>query len=99
MIAHPDASLEPLDADDVAGALAVHQRAFGYPYPSEALHRDVAAPDAAVLGARRDGALLGFGVVRLLADEAHVLTLAVLPAVRGRGVGRALLAAMREAAV
>lgn len=99
MIAGGDASIGPLGLDDLAGALAVHERAFGYPYPADALRRDVGARDAAVLGARREGALLGFGVVRLLADEAHVLTLAVLPTVRGRGIGGALLAALREAAV
>ncbi|MGI3776973.1 MAG: GNAT family N-acetyltransferase [Janthinobacterium lividum] len=41
----------------------------------------------------------GMAMLRLAGDEAEVLTLAVLPAARGRGVGGALLAAgLAEAA-
>ncbi|HUF57808.1 MAG TPA: GNAT family N-acetyltransferase [Thermohalobaculum sp.] len=40
----------------------------------------------------------GFGVVRTAAGEAEILTLAVVPAARGRGLGRALLDALTAAA-
>lgn len=99
MIDGPAAAIAPLEPADVGDALDVHARAFGYPYPAEALRRDVGAADAAVLGARSGGELLGFGVVRLLAGEAHVMTLAVAPPARGRGIGRALVAALRAAAI
>lgn len=39
----------------------------------------------------RGGALLGFVVVRVIADECEVLTIAVDPRARRRGVGRAML--------
>lgn len=41
---------------------------------------------------------LGFALGRAIAGEAEVLTLAVRPGARRAGVGRALLAALREAA-
>jgi len=45
------------------------------------------------------GQLRGFVLARLAADEAEILTIAVDPTVRGKGVGRALLAAiLRQAA-
>lgn len=40
----------------------------------------------------------GFGVVRSVAGEAEILTLAVAPRARGRGLGRALVQAMLDAA-
>lgn len=85
---------------DVPAALAVHDHAFGYAYPVAALERDVAAQGAAALGAWDEhGRLVGLGVVRLLFDEAHVMTLAVAPEARRAGLGRALLAGLRAAAV
>lgn len=52
-----------------------------------------ADPDVAgaVLVAREDGAVVGMASARRLGDEAHVIRLAVDPAHRRRGVGRALL--------
>lgn len=46
-----------------------------------------------------DGGLLGWGGVRVLADEAEILTVGVVPAARRRGTGRRLLAALLAAAV
>jgi ribosomal-protein-alanine N-acetyltransferase len=40
----------------------------------------------------------GFMLLRALADEAEILTLAVAPAARGRGLGRALVEAGAQAA-
>ncbi len=45
------------------------------------------------------GRLRGFVLARVAADEAEILTIAVDPTVRGKGVGRALLAEnLRQAA-
>lgn len=47
--------------------------------------------------AEKDGAVLGFIAGRRLLDEAEVLNLAVLPAARKKGLGRALLQVLVEA--
>jgi len=96
----PRLAIAPLPASDVPAALALHERAFGYAYPPDALRQDIASRQSAVLGAwDAGGRLVGFGVVRLLADAAHVMTIAVVPEARRRGHGRALLAGLRAAAV
>ena len=44
------------------------------------------------------GELLGWAGVRVLADEAEILTVGVVPAARRRGIARRLLAALLDAA-
>lgn len=44
------------------------------------------------------GELIGWGGVRVLADEAEILTVGVIAAARGRGIGRRLLDALVSAA-
>jgi ribosomal-protein-alanine N-acetyltransferase len=43
-----------------------------------------------------DGALLGWAGVRVVADEAEILTVGVVPAARRQGIGRLLLAELLE---
>ncbi len=50
-------------------------------------------------GTRQDPTLLGYGGVWLVLDEAHICTLAVRPAWRGRGLGELLLASLIERAL
>lgn len=80
-----------------AGALAeIHRAAFPPPeaWGTDAISLQLAMPGAFGLVAPRGGMLLG----RVAADEAEVLTLAVLPEMRRAGLGRALLlGAMAEA--
>lgn len=45
-----------------------------------------------------DGALLGWAGVRVVADEAEILTVGVIPAARRRGIARMLLAVLLDAA-
>lgn len=46
----------------------------------------------------RDGRVLGFGGIWIILDEAHLTTLAVAQADRGKGIGAALLQALQEKA-
>ena len=96
MTAAPDASpwLRPVDAAADAALLAeLHAEGFEAPWPAEAMA-------AVLLGPGVSGLLAGDGVaadamllLRAVAGEAEVLTLAVRVAARGRGLGAALLAA------
>jgi ribosomal-protein-alanine N-acetyltransferase len=72
---------------DAGGMAAIHELAFDHPWSSDSFE--------ALLGERGAGALIagqeGFILWRTVAGEAEVITLAVTPAVRRRGLARALL--------
>lgn len=54
------------------------------------------APD---IGPGRDGYVIGYAGMWLMVDEAHITTIAVREAWRGRGLGELLLASLVEAAM
>jgi putative acetyltransferase len=71
-------------------------------YPPESRHGlDLEAytrPEVALLVAREAGVVLGCGAYRLQDDgSAEVKSMFVVPEARGRGIGRAILAALEDA--
>jgi ribosomal-protein-alanine acetyltransferase len=84
---------EALDTPASSALLSLEVATQDRPLGLEALLRE-AAHDGVLLIARDDaegGAVCGFASARLLADEAHVVRLAVDPDRRRQGTGRALL--------
>jgi len=86
----------PATPAHAAALAAIHAAAFP---PREAWGRDAIALQLALPGVfglvEQQGGMI---LARVAADEAEILTLAVLPAMRRRGLGRALLLlAMAEA--
>lgn len=79
----------PFDpAADTAPLAALHALSFPDPWDAKAITALLATPGTFVFH-HHDG----FVLARIAGDEAEILTLAVAPAVRGRGLGRALLQA------
>lgn len=73
-----------------AGALAaLHSEAFDRPWSQADITSVMAGPGAVALVAEAQGFIL----CRSIAGEAEILTLAVIPAARRLGVGRALVEA------
>lgn len=78
---------------------AIHARSFPHPWPAADFESLLAARDViaeAAMATRRCGksrALAGFVLSRCVMDEAEILTLAVAPEFRRRGIGSALLGA------
>ena len=74
-----------------AGDLAaLHAQAFEAPWDEHAFAELLASPGVYAIGAEDEG-LAGLILMRAIAGEAEVLTLAVAPSHSRRGVGRALL--------
>ncbi len=86
--------IRPLRIDKAEDCARLHSASFAHPWPAEEMAALIA--NASTLAAAAldpaSGRLRGFVLARLAADEAEILTIAVEPSARGKGVGRALLA-------
>lgn len=85
-------TVRAVGAEDAARLAELHATSFDPPWTAEDLRELLRAPDALALCAEDDGFIL----VRSVLDEAEVLTLAVRPAARRRGLGRALVEAAAD---
>ncbi len=75
-----------------AEALAdIHGAAFGHAWSGEEFAALLANHGVFAVGLSRGRRLAGFVLVRVVADEAEILTIAVRPGERGRGYGRMLM--------
>jgi ribosomal-protein-alanine acetyltransferase len=93
--------VRPLEAGEIDHAVAIaaslpeapHWRAEVYKAALEPASspQPQALPRRQALAAEVDGALAGFAVASLVADEAELESIAVAPTAQRRGVGRALL--------
>jgi len=79
------------DAEDAMAMAAVHAEAFEAAWPPEAFTGLLSSPGVFAVAAT-NSALAGVILMRAIAGEAEVLTLAVAPSHRRRGAARALLA-------
>ena len=81
----------PAGLDDAAILSSIHARAFSEPWDADVMRSFLTG--AGVLGLLAEPSDTGFILCRRIASEAEILTLAVDPASRRRGVGSALLTA------
>ena len=96
LFAAPKPICEPgriVDADDLA---ALHAHAFRHGWPATEMEALIADPTVTTIVAREGRTPftrrpVGFVMVRAAADEAEILTVAVAPARRGRGIGRLMM--------
>ena len=86
-------NLRPATRADGPALAELHASAFDEPWPAEDILRFAEDRGGFALAIEEDGGLAGFILCRLIAGEAEVLTLAVRPAARRRGIARALLEA------
>lgn len=75
---------------DLESVLAIEQRAYPFPW-SRGIFRDCLAAGYPAWVVQEHGAIIGYGVISLAADEAHILNICIAPERQGRGHGRALL--------
>jgi [ribosomal protein S18]-alanine N-acetyltransferase len=89
--------IRPMTTEDVGGVAVIESRCVGAARWGEAGYRDIAENGTRGWVASRDKILLGFVLVRVVADEMEILNLAVDPDARRKGIAARLVAQAIEA--
>ncbi len=87
------ASLRPMRETDLEAVMCIEERAYPFPW-TRGIFRDCMRADYAMWVQELDGALVGYGVLSVALDEAHVLNLCTAAQAEGRGLGRHMLRAL-----
>jgi len=91
-------SVEPVGMAHGEALAALHGTAFAEAWPADAFARLLAAPGTLALVARaEDGEPAGLVLCRYAGGEAEILTIAVCPGYRRRGIARGLVDAASAA--
>ena len=96
-----DIVISPLEAKDLGAVASIHAACFDDAWSPKVLRKILAMPGSFGIAPRRQplGGVAGFALGRVEADECELLSLAVAPEHRRRGLGAMLLdAAMVHAA-
>jgi len=92
-------SLGPMGPGDVAAVAAIETAVFPDPWSEQAFREELAAPGRRYLVAEEGGEVVGYGGLLVVEEDAHIVTLAVAPEARGRGLGTRLMLALVEEAL
>ncbi|MBM4372354.1 MAG: ribosomal protein S18-alanine N-acetyltransferase [Deltaproteobacteria bacterium] len=86
-----------LEAGDLDRVMEIEARSFTDPWTRAMIVSELGNGLSRMFVAEEDGRLQGFVIAWMVADEVHVLDLAVDPEARGLGLGRALTDAALDA--
>lgn len=95
MSAYP--SLRPMQEDDLDAVLEIELRAYPFPWTRGIFHECLRA-DYSAWVLHSEGTIIGYGMLSIAADEAHVLNVCSAPEEQGQGHGRRLLRALLQIA-
>ena len=102
MAALPRVSLGDLIPEELDLLYEIEVASYPNPWPYDAFRRELKLPFSRILAARSNGPesppLLGYCVLWVVRDEAHILNLAVHPDVRRQGVASTILRAAIDSA-
>ncbi len=93
----PAAELRPMRESDIEAVLAIEQRAYAFPW-TRGIFRDCLRAQYPAWVLLEHQLVIGYGLVSVAADEAHVLNVCIAPERQGRGLGRVLLRALVQLA-
>jgi ribosomal-protein-alanine N-acetyltransferase len=95
-VPRPRVHLRPMEAADLEAVLAIERRAFRQPWSRAFFEKELGASQARLVVALADDAIAGYTCRWRVADEVHLLNVAVGPESRGLGIGRRLVEAVIE---
>ena len=92
-------SIRGMVAGDIPAVAELEQRIFPDPWSENAFREDLAAAGRRYLVVEEGGTVVGYGGLLVVADDAHVVTLAVEPSLREQGLGTRLMLQLAEEAL
>jgi ribosomal-protein-alanine N-acetyltransferase len=93
-------TFRPMETADVPAVADLEAAAFTDPWSERTLAEEIALPGRRYLVAiGDDGVLAGYGGVMVVGEDAHLLTIAVDPRLRRRGLGSRLLVRLVDEAL
>ena len=84
------AAMRAMRESDLEVILAIEQRAYPFPW-TRGIFRDCLAAGYPAWVLHERGLPIGYAVISVAADEAHILNICIAPERQGRGHGRQLL--------
>lgn len=91
-------AVRPLTEDDLENVVEIEAASFTEPWPLHMFQSELAQPSRVYRAVDRSGSLCGYAGMMLVGEDAHIVTLAVMPGERRRGVGSLLMVSLIEAA-
>ena len=91
-------TMRAMTPDDLPAVVDVESASFAEPWPLHLFRAELAQPNRVYLVVEGAGSICGFGGVMLVGEDAHIVTLAVAPGQRQRGVGSLLMVSLVDAA-
>lgn len=86
----PAVTYRPMQESDLDAIMAIEPRIYSHPW-SRGNFADSLRSGHSCWVCELDGAVVGYGVLMVVLDEAHLLNLSIAKAFQGRGLGRGLL--------
>ena len=90
-LANQELHIRQINADDISAISEIEQLSFKDPYPSYFLSQLADANPDTFLVAVTGDKIIGYAVTDKWPDEEHLVSIAVIPDSRKKGVGQALL--------
>ena len=91
------AALRPMRESDLDAVVSIETRAYPFPW-TRGIFRDCLHAGYPMWLQERDGEIVGYGVLSIGVEEAHVLNLCTAPGNEGQGLGRRMLQALLRVA-
>ena len=85
--------LRPMREDDLETVMEIEHRAYPFPW-THGIFRDCLRADYPMWVQEHGSVIVGYGVLSIAAEEAHVLNLCTAPQCEGQGLGRKMLLAL-----
>jgi [ribosomal protein S18]-alanine N-acetyltransferase len=89
-IPKPQVAFRPMQKDDLDTIVAIEQVIFPYPWTRGNFLDSLNAGHSCWV-MQQDATIVGYAVVMMVLDEAHLLNISVAKAMQGNGLGRLLL--------